>query len=188
LRPFAHRVAVFGSTEVCLGAVARSIGRLLALRGERQAASASFEEALTLNERIEARPWWAHTAHELGEMLLGSDSRDDRVRGRDLVARAVDVYREIGVAPFVKRAAALIEGGGYARERAQAPDVPGKLSVREIDVLRLIADGRSNGEIGEKLFISVNTVACHVSHILTKTGAANRAEAVRFAGQHGLVD
>ena len=47
--------------------------------------------------------------------------------------------------------------------------------------------GRSNREIGEELFIALNTVERHVSNILSKTGSANRTEAASYANQHGLV-
>jgi DNA-binding NarL/FixJ family response regulator len=60
------------------------------------------------------------------------------------------------------------------------------LSKREAEVLQLVAAGRSNREIGEELSISLNTVDRHVSNILTKIGAANRAEAASFAVRHGL--
>ena len=61
------------------------------------------------------------------------------------------------------------------------------LSPRELDVLRLIAAGRSNPQIAEQLVISVNTVQRHVSNILDKTGAANRTEAAGYARDKGLV-
>lgn len=61
------------------------------------------------------------------------------------------------------------------------------LSAREIEVLRLIAQGRTNSEIAELLVISKNTAERHVSHILGKTGSANRAEAVLYAARHSLV-
>ena len=60
------------------------------------------------------------------------------------------------------------------------------LSPREIEVLRLMAAGKSNREIAEALFISRNTVSTHVRNILAKTGSANRAEAAAFAVRHGL--
>ncbi len=61
------------------------------------------------------------------------------------------------------------------------------LSQREIEVVQLLARGRSNQQIADELVISLNTVARHVSNILTKTGAGNRAEAVAYAMRHGLV-
>ena len=64
---------------------------------------------------------------------------------------------------------------------------PGALTPREVEVLRLIAVGRSNREIAAELVVSVNTVLRHVTHILAKTGSANRAEAAAFAVQHGLL-
>lgn len=51
-----------------------------------------------------------------------------------------------------------------------------ELSLRETEVLNLIIDGASNGEISEKLFISENTVKFHVRNILKKTGCSNRTE------------
>ncbi len=69
-----------------------------------------------------------------------------------------------------------------------APTYPDGLSEREVGVLRLIADGKSNREVGEELFISLNTVARHVSNIFSKTGSANRTEAASYANRHGLSD
>jgi pimeloyl-ACP methyl ester carboxylesterase/DNA-binding CsgD family transcriptional regulator len=63
---------------------------------------------------------------------------------------------------------------------------PAGLSGREVEVLRLVAGGRSNREIGKELTISLNTVDRHVSNILTKIGATNRAEAASFAVRHRL--
>ncbi len=63
---------------------------------------------------------------------------------------------------------------------------PAGLSSREVEVLRLVAAGRSNREIGEELTISQNTVDRHVTHIYTKIGASNRAEAASFAVRNGL--
>ena len=60
------------------------------------------------------------------------------------------------------------------------------LSAREIEVLRLIASGRSNREIARTLVISLNTVARHVSNIFDKVGALNRTEAAAYAYRHGL--
>jgi DNA-binding NarL/FixJ family response regulator len=60
------------------------------------------------------------------------------------------------------------------------------LSSRELEVLRLIAAGKSNPQIAEELVISLNTVQRHVSNILAKTGLANRTEAASFATRNGL--
>ena len=69
---------------------------------------------------------------------------------------------------------------------AGPPQTFSGLSPREIEVLRLIATGRSNPQIAEALVISLNTVQRHVSNILAKTGAANRTEAALYARDRGL--
>jgi pimeloyl-ACP methyl ester carboxylesterase/DNA-binding CsgD family transcriptional regulator len=61
------------------------------------------------------------------------------------------------------------------------------LTAREIEVLRLVARGETNVEIAAALVISKNTADRHVSNILTKTGSANRAEAVLYAARHALI-
>jgi DNA-binding CsgD family transcriptional regulator len=62
------------------------------------------------------------------------------------------------------------------------------LSTREIEVLRLVAAGQSNGEIGKRLFITRKTAAVHVTHILDKLGVSNRVEAAMIAARLGLAD
>jgi DNA-binding NarL/FixJ family response regulator len=65
--------------------------------------------------------------------------------------------------------------------------VPDDLTPRETDVLRAIATGYTNAEIGAKLFISEVTVKSHINHLFAKIRARSRAEAVRYAYDHGLV-
>lgn len=94
----------------------------------------------------------------------------------------------------------VLEGasGGYALEESEpvfkavdefigeAEAYPDRLTRREVEVLGLVASGKSNREIAAQLCVSTNTVDRHVSNILTKTGAANRAEAAAYAARHGL--
>lgn len=63
-----------------------------------------------------------------------------------------------------------------------------ELSPREREVLGLVVEGAKNTEIAERLFISVNTVTRHLTHIYAKLGVAGRAQAVRYALERGLVD
>jgi two-component system response regulator NreC len=71
------------------------------------------------------------------------------------------------------------------REPAGPPD---DLSEREVDVLRLIALGHTNTEIAEQLFLSTRTVETHRAHIQRKLRRTSRAELVRYALEHGLVE
>lgn len=102
---------------------------------------------------------------------------------------ALRTFEELGARP----AATLVTG----RLRALGASVPrgpnratranpGGLSDREVEVLQLVAAGRSNREVAQDLRISVKTVGHHVSHVLTKLGARSRTEAVSKAAQLGL--
>ena len=68
-----------------------------------------------------------------------------------------------------------------------APGLVEPLSARELEVLMLMADGRSNQAIASELVISLDTVKRHVSHVLDKLGAANRTQAVSRARDLGLL-
>ena len=76
-----------------------------------------------------------------------------------------------------------------ARLPARAPaGPPDDLTEREVEVLRLIALGYTNAEIGEQLYLCVRTVESHRAHIQQKLGLSTRAELVRYALDHGLVE
>lgn len=81
--------------------------------------------------------------------------------------------------------AAVLQGQTPVPAASQSP--PDGLSSREVEVLRLIAAGMSNGEIATALFLSNATVKTHINRILSKTGARDRAQAVRYAYQNGMV-
>ena len=62
------------------------------------------------------------------------------------------------------------------------------LTPREAEVLALVAEGASNRDVGQRLFISTKTASVHVSNILAKLGARSRTEAVSIARRRGLLD
>ena len=78
-------------------------------------------------------------------------------------------------------------GARLAAEPPAAPGPPDDLSAREVEVLRLIALGHTNGEIASTLYLSVRTVESHRAHIQQKTRRTTRAELVAYAREHGLL-
>jgi DNA-binding NarL/FixJ family response regulator len=98
---------------------------------------------------------------------------------------ATATARRIGAEGLVSRAEDL---GRRARLKVEAaPENPYRLTSREVEVLRLVADGLSDREIGARLFISHRTVERHVSNLLSKLGAARRSELVATALREGLL-
>jgi DNA-binding CsgD family transcriptional regulator len=101
-----------------------------------------------------------------------------------LLAEIRAICTPLGAMPALAKADAL--AARLATMVDTPPTYPAGLSAREVEVLRLIAAGRTNREIAAILSISVKTVLNHVTHILTKTRLPNRAAAVAFALQHDL--
>jgi two-component system, NarL family, response regulator NreC len=79
-------------------------------------------------------------------------------------------------------------GARMAAEPAQPPGPPDDLSQREVEVLRMIALGHTNSEIAETLYLSIRTVESHRAHIQQKLRRSSRADLVRYALDHGLVE
>jgi two-component system response regulator NreC len=107
------------------------------------------------------------------------------------------VLKEAANADLVKAVRAALDGQTYlepqlgARLAAQPAEPKGPehdLSEREIEVLRLIALGHTNAEIGEQLYLSVRTVESHRAHIQQKLRRSTRAELVRYALDNGLLN
>lgn len=75
--------------------------------------------------------------------------------------------------------------GPFVFNQAKADELT--LTPREVEVLGLLAEGLSNKEMAERLFVSENTIKTHCSRVFDKLGAARRTQAVQLAKQHGLV-
>jgi DNA-binding NarL/FixJ family response regulator len=135
------------------------------------------------------RPEVALIRLELAELLLQSfpDRQPDAVAQLDL---AVPELRSMGMEPALGRALRLAE----QVDRPGRPKAPrtGRegLTVRETEVLRLVAAGKSNAEIADVLVVSVRTAERHLANIYNKLGTSGpvaRATATAYAHTHGLV-
>lgn len=92
---------------------------------------------------------------------------------------AKHAFTQLGALPDIARVEALW--------KPTAPNAPGGLSAREMEVLRLLATGKTNRAIADDLFISEKTVARHVSNIFTKLDLSSRAAATAYAYEHRLL-
>jgi DNA-binding CsgD family transcriptional regulator len=113
-------------------------------------------------------------------MGIACRQQGDHDTGQMHLDAARSVLHELGAAPDLSRLERLV--------LKTAPGARGLLSPRELEVLRLIALGRTNRAIAEELFLSEKTVARHVSNILTKLSVSSRAAATAYAYEHALTE
>ena len=185
LLPFARFVVSVNAASVSLGSTCRYLGLLATALGRFDDAEGHFDQSDAMNARLGARPMLAHTSVDRARLCMARRSAGDAASARELLVRAADAFDGLEMPHHAEVARWLLES-----QRLGAPPRavhPAGLSEREFEVLRLLAEGRTNQQIGAELFISLNTVARHVSNIFDKTGAANRTEAAAYATRHGLV-
>ncbi|MGZ4754766.1 MAG: LuxR C-terminal-related transcriptional regulator [Acidimicrobiia bacterium] len=142
------------------------------------------EPAAVLLGALTNEPSSAHHVPELAEL-------GERI-ARDLGAKRTEQLTAEGVLLDLSDAAVYARQQIDVARRDPAPrpseERPGGLSRREVEVLRLVADGKTATEIAAELFISKRTAEHHVAHIYTKIGVDNRAAATRWAVQHRVVE
>jgi DNA-binding CsgD family transcriptional regulator len=140
--------------------------------GDPTAALPLLRQARTVWERLGGRYETASCRLLLGRVLRAMG--DDASALTELSA-AQRSFAELGATPAEREAAALI-----------APTYPGGLTAREVEVVRLVAAGRTNPEIATLLFLSEKTVARHLSNIFTKLEVTSRTGAAAFAFEHHI--
>jgi DNA-binding CsgD family transcriptional regulator/tetratricopeptide (TPR) repeat protein len=152
-----------------------------AARAEGTADRAAWADAVAAWEALEQ-------PYGLARVLLRAAEVDaaagERATAADRLSRAAELADGVGAGPLRDRANAVarrVGAPGGARPAAALG-----LTPRELEVLRLVAAGRSNRDIADELFISVKTVSVHVSNILAKLGVASRGEAAAAAHRHHL--
>jgi DNA-binding CsgD family transcriptional regulator/tetratricopeptide (TPR) repeat protein len=181
LEPYSGSNVQIGHLVSCYGSADRYLGMLAATLGEWSRAEDHFQAALELNARLGATTWLAHTQLEYARMALSRGGSADRQLAAKLLGDAVAAAETFGLPNVLAKVAAL------GTTVASGQVMPAGLSARELEVLRLVARGLSNREIGTRIFISEHTAANHVRSILRKTECANRTEAAAYAHRRGLV-
>lgn len=157
--------------------LARCAGLIAAASGDLTTAVRRLTEALTAFERHDLPFEAARTRLDLATTV----ATDDPEAAVGHAAGALHDLRRLGASGEAAAAAALLRQLGVIP--APEPHAAGILTKREHEVLALVADGLSNPQIAERLFLSRKTVAHHVSSILTKLALRSRAEAAAYAAR-----
>jgi DNA-binding CsgD family transcriptional regulator len=129
----------------------------------------------------------ARSRFRLAEALLAAD---DRAGAAEELRAVAEVAGRLGAAPLRGAATALARRGRLSLDlpgAGRSADPAAVFTPRETEVLRLLARGRTNRQIGGELYISEKTASVHVSNILAKLGAGGRTEAVAIAAARGLL-
>ncbi|MDP6513338.1 MAG: AAA family ATPase, partial [SAR202 cluster bacterium] len=147
----------------------RILGVLAHAMGNFAQATEHFEDALTFCRNAGYRPELAWTCHDYANMLIQRTGPGDLPMAVEFVDEAHQIASSLEMKPLIQRVIALKEQ--LDARPAPRPQYPDGLTEREVEVLRLVAAGMTNREIGEELFIALNTVARHVNHIFNKTAS-----------------
>ena len=156
---------------------AQARGAVLSAEGDGRAALDALRQAWTIWQEIAAPYEAARVRVEIGRICGTLGDRDAAEMEFD-AARAV--FAQLGAVPDLARVDAL------GRDGSSTP-VAHPLSGRELEVLRLVAAGKSNRTIADELFISERTVERHMSNIFAKLDVSSRAAATAYAYEHRLV-
>lgn len=148
---------------------------------------------------IEATPAVLHEAPEARLLVLSMQDDPSYVRQAFAAGASGYVLKEAADTELVAAVREVADGGRYvhpalgarlvaAEAEAERQAAADPLSEREREVLRLLALGHTNQEIAKMLYISVRTAETHRAHIMQKLRLSTRAELVRYALAHGLLD
>jgi DNA-binding CsgD family transcriptional regulator len=156
---------------------ARADGAVRLAEGDSASALAPLRRATAVWREIDAPYELARTRELVGVALRALGDHEGALLEFEAAARA---YEVVGAEPDLKR----VRAGGRDSDKDAIDTV---LTGREVEVLRLVASGRTNRAIAAELVLSEKTVARHVSNIFVKLGLSSRAAATAYAYEHHLV-
>ena len=162
--------------------VDRLLGCMEMARGDWAAAQISLAQAEILTRQQDAKPELALTLTAQGELALAENNAD---RAREKFEQALLLFQLLENTFEANRTREQLTQLTQPLNHS-TPKLPAGLSAREAEVLRLLAQGHSNREIAQQLYLSEKTVANHITHIFTKLNVENRAGATAFAVRQGL--
>jgi DNA-binding CsgD family transcriptional regulator len=165
--------------------VDRLLGALASLLGDRVAAEAHLQSAETRGRGADLPAELARTLEARADLALAQGGAGGARRARSWLEEAVRLWGWLGNRSEERRLRERMLRLSRAGAGPQC-SLPAGLSAREVEVLRLVAAGRSNREIAAALVLSEKTVINHLTNIYTKIDADNRAAAVAFAIRNGL--
>ena len=171
-----ERLATELDAEVVMAMAAHGRGAVTLVEGDATLALEWLRRSLGIWRRLEA-PYLAARVRVLIAQACHALGDEDAFRLEIDAARAV--FRELGAAPDLERLDAV--AGRPAAER------PHGLTPRELQVLRLVAAGKTNKAVAAELFLSEKTVDRHLSNIYDKLDVTSRAAATAFAYEHRLI-
>jgi DNA-binding CsgD family transcriptional regulator len=193
--------------EIAKGLLARldSVGGADPLRPVVVASRAGTAAELSRISGVDAPALWAQAQEAweaLGDSYLGAyagwrraqaeQATGDRSEAARLAAEALEVAVRLGARPLLEHIRAFASRARLELDRGRAPAAGAQalerleLTARELEVMALLAAGRTNREIAAELVISEKTASVHVSHILAKLGVRNRVEAAALAHTLGF--
>ncbi len=170
-------------TAVCLGPADMYLGMLSSLKNNLDEAQQLFAKAAALCEKSAPNMWQPHIRYRHAQVLKRHNFSGGKSEFDRLIEEARSSAHDLGMINLLAR----IEKLGCENPK-QSKDINNGLTRRELEVLQLIVQGKSNKFIASELNRSLATVATHVRAILNKTHTANRTEAAAFAADHNLFD
>ncbi len=180
--------------DLQLVAVAEDGAQAIALVDEHRPDVVLMDLRMPVMDGVEATRRIRRDHPDVEIVVLTTHADDDSILAALRAGARGYLTKDAGVAEIARAVAAAAAGQALLDPQVQvrllqgltADRPPGPLTERETEVLALIAGGLSNAEIAQRLVISTATVKSHINSIFAKTGARDRAQAVRWAYQHGV--